>query len=233
MRWILGTACCAVVVILAGVTASPQVAGYLTSDVGSTPLTPPARTADAQAAFPLLQERNGDIVAWLSWPDTTIDYAVVQGSDNSRYLTQDAVGRNSADGAIFMDYRNNADFSDFSTVLYGHNLRSGAMFGGLGAFRDGAYAAQHATGRLDTPDGSYQLDLVATAVTDAWSDYYGYVFAGPAAKRDHLAMIRATATYWAGIAVSEADHLVILSTCTDATGDSRTVVVARRGERIT
>ncbi|MDR1449901.1 MAG: class B sortase [Propionibacteriaceae bacterium] len=174
-----------------------------------------------------LRTANKEIVAWLSWDGIDLDEPVAQGQDNVFYLTHNAFGEPSESGAVFSDHRARADFSDFNTVLYGHNMLSGAVFGRLADFLDPAYYAAHPTGWLDTPAGRQRLELVAAATTDARSFYYDYSFPSPADKRSHLTRLRESAALWSGDAVTESDRLVVLSTCANGGTSLRTVVVAR------
>ena len=72
--------------------------------------------------FKALKKINPDIIAWIRIPDTSIDYPVVQGNDDSYYLTHTFKKTEHVAGAIFLDSDNNADFSDDKNIIYGHNI---------------------------------------------------------------------------------------------------------------
>ena len=72
--------------------------------------------------FKALKKINQEIVAWIRIPDTSIDYPVVQGNDDSYYLTHTFKKTEHVAGAIFLDSDNNADFSDDKNIIYGHNI---------------------------------------------------------------------------------------------------------------
>jgi sortase B len=177
--------------------------------------------------FTPLQTANPDIAAWLTLDDTDIDYPVVQGKDNSYYLTRTAEKKNSKNGAIFLDYRANPDFSDFSSVLYGHHMKSGKMFAGLVKFKDKAFFDSHTTGTLYTPGKTYRLEIFAAAVTKPDSDYYNYAFVSPSERESHLRMIGETAKLYRDIGATEQDKILTLSTCSYEYKDARTVVLAK------
>ncbi|MCR5793722.1 MAG: class B sortase, partial [Solobacterium sp.] len=63
--------------------------------------------------------------------DTGIDFPVMQGSDNTEYLTKDPDGNYSVCGSVFLDCRNSADLSDPYNLVYGHHMRGQYMFGAL------------------------------------------------------------------------------------------------------
>lgn len=83
--------------------------------------------------FEMLKKLNPDIYAWIDIPNTDISYPVVQSAtDDSFYLDHDSDKKKSANGAIFSEHMyNDTTFDDNVTVLYGHNMKSGAMFGDL------------------------------------------------------------------------------------------------------
>lgn len=82
-----------------------------------------------------LQELSEDAVAWLTVDNTKIDYPVMQGKNNDEYINKDPFGNFSLSGSIFLDSRNSADFSDPYSILYGHHMEYGAMFGALDDFK--------------------------------------------------------------------------------------------------
>ena len=81
--------------------------------------------------FENLESINSDTVAWIRIENTSINYPVVQTSDNDYYLHKDFNKEYSTCGWIFMDFKNSENFIDMNTVLYGHNIKSGIMFSDL------------------------------------------------------------------------------------------------------
>ena len=88
--------------------------------------------------FAPLQAINPDIVAWLRIPGV-LEYPVVRGEDNSYYLNHTVQKTYNIAGSIFLDYRNERDFSDSKNIIYGHNMKDGSMFGGLKAYMDSEF----------------------------------------------------------------------------------------------
>lgn len=81
--------------------------------------------------FQKLLSINKDIVGWISIPELDLEYPITQGEDNEYYLHHAYNREESFAGSIFLDYRNTADFQDQNTILYGHNMLNGSMFGSL------------------------------------------------------------------------------------------------------
>ncbi|MBK6089106.1 class B sortase [Ruminococcus difficilis] len=115
-----------------------------------------------------LGELSDDAVAWLTIDNTSIDYPVMQGRNNEEYINKDPFGEFSLSGSIFLDSRNRADFSDPYSILYGHHMEHGAMFGALDDFIKQEYFDQHRTGTLITTSGQdYTIRLFAACKADA------------------------------------------------------------------
>lgn len=81
--------------------------------------------------FAALQTLNPDVLGWLYVEGVGISYPIVQTVDNDYYLDHTVEKQVNSSGAIFMDYKNAADFYDFNTFLYGHNMKNNTMFGAL------------------------------------------------------------------------------------------------------
>jgi len=93
--------------------------------------------------FPALKKRNSQIVAWISIPNMPVDYAVVKGNDNSYYLTHDALKKKSTSGAIFLDSKLKSDFTNADSIVYGHDMYDGSMFGSLIKYRNKPFRDKH------------------------------------------------------------------------------------------
>ena len=89
--------------------------------------------------FEELWALNEDVVAWLELPGTIINYPVAQGKDNNEYLRTLLDGTHHRFGTLFIDYRNEKDFSDENTIIYGHNIKAGDMFSILKNYREQSY----------------------------------------------------------------------------------------------
>jgi hypothetical protein len=99
-------------------------------------------------------------VAWIEIEGTNIDYPVMQATNNTWYLGHDYLGRDNIMGAIFLDYRNDSDFSDNVVVLYGHRTSGRLMFSDVAKYSDPEFFASHLDGWLLLRDGR-KLELSA------------------------------------------------------------------------
>ena len=72
----------------------------------------------------------------------------MQGESNLTFLNRDPYGNFSLSGSIFLDSRNSPDFTDGYSLLYGHHMEYGRMFGALDAYLDRDFAFGHRNGTL-------------------------------------------------------------------------------------
>ncbi|MBO4523816.1 class B sortase [Ruminococcus sp.] len=106
-----------------------------------------------------------EMVAWITIDGTNIDYPVMQGKDNTHFLNTDPCGEYSLTGSIFLDSRCSSDFSDEYSVIYGHHMDYGKMFGALDDFLNATYLESHSTGTLmlgRNGDKTYDLKVFAS-----------------------------------------------------------------------
>lgn len=174
-----------------------------------------------------LQALNPDVCGWLTIDGTHIDYPVVQGATNMDYVNRDVYGNFSLSGAVFLDSRSAVDFSDAYSVLYGHHMDNGAMFGDVAQFADADYFTQHTTGSLSLPGAAYRIELFACLRADAYDTalYTPDQYTGDtAALLDYIA---AQAVQQRDIGATPQDRLVALSTCAEAETNGRVVLVGR------
>ena len=108
-----------------------------------------------------------DQAAWITIDDTAVDYPVMQGKDNYEYLNRDPYGEFSLSGSVFLDAGNSSDFSDGYSLIYGHHMDHGAMFGALDAFREEGYFSTHRHGTLAARSGVYDLEIFSVCLADA------------------------------------------------------------------
>ena len=113
------------------------------------------------APFAELRAVNADVCAWVTLDGTGVDYPVVQGKDNLTYVNTDVYGNFSLAGTIFLDTRCAPDFAGGYSLLYGHHMVSGQMFGDLEKYQDAAFLREHRTGTLLLPDGACTLEMFA------------------------------------------------------------------------
>ena len=110
---------------------------------------------------------TGNMVAWLTIDDTNIDYPVMQGEDNNEYLNKDPFGNYALSGSIFLDRRNNPEFKDYYSLIYGHHMEHGMMFGAIDEYLNEDYFNSHRTGSLVVGKKTYKIRIFAVLECEA------------------------------------------------------------------
>ena len=180
--------------------------------------------------FDKLKSVNEDVVGWIyvdALPD--ISYPIVKGKDNQTYLHQTYEKNYNFAGTIFVDYENSGDFSDCNTLVYGHNMKNGSMFGHLKKFReDDKLYKQDKYFWILTPERNYRYEIITAYTTSVNSDTYT-LFKGPGEEFEkYLETIKG----YSEIKTDDTDltikdRIVTLSTCT-GNESTRFVVQGKR-----
>ena len=111
-----------------------------------------------------LQEQNPDIVGWLEITNTNINYPVLQGTDNSYYMTHNYKKENSKNGSIFLDANYNWNIPSNNLLIYGHNLGNGMMFQELLKYEQESFYQEHPVIRFTT--AKEDTELIQISVSD-------------------------------------------------------------------
>ena len=182
-----------------------------------------------EAGFDELKAANDDVIGWINVYGTNIDYPIVQAQDNWAYLSSDVFGNYSLTGSIFLDADNSADFSDFNSILYGHNMTPAVMFGTLKDFKDKTFFDEHAYGDLYYGGDHHGLVFARMIEADA---YDGLVFTpavtGKHDRQAYLSRLDSLTLYAReGIKVESKERILLLSTCSNVETNIRDILVAK------
>lgn len=166
-----------------------------------------------------LREISDEAVGWITLDDTTIDYPIMQSRNNIDYLNKDPKGNYSLSGSIFMDFRCAPDFTDAYSLVYGHHMSGGMMFGALDAYKDETYAAAHQTGTLYTLSGKFPVKVLGYYVTKTDCDE---IFR-PGEQIQRTDYLRNNGVYY--FAQNETANILALTTCKDPATTDRTALL--------
>lgn len=181
--------------------------------------------------FKTLQATNRDICGWITI-GSDLDQAVVQ-RDNTYYLTRDYMGQSNVNGAIFIDMQVDLRTRPSCYILYGHNMKTQAMFGMLRKYDNASYLREHPIITFNTQyeDGEYAIFSLTTISLNNGDRNYVQFFNLPnaigEARSTIIERLKDMSDYRISLDVDEDDQLLILVTCTGDDAERR-LVAARR-----
>lgn len=161
--------------------------------------------------------------AWITIPDTKIDFPVMYSGDNEYYLRRSYTGKYLYAGSIFLDGSCSPDFSGNCNVVYGHSMNNGSMFGSLKYFKNKKYFNNHNYGWLLTDNSSYYVDFFAVSIIPSTSAAYNT----ETSMKERMKLLKNGAAVWNDREISEDDKLLLLSTCSYEYNNARTVLVGQ------
>ena len=177
-----------------------------------------------------LEAVNPDIYAWIYIPNTNIDYPVLQRSgDNDYYLKHNLDGSRGKPGCIYTEDLNSKEFTDYNTVIYGHNMKSGAMFRTLHDFEDKSFFDNNQYVYIYTKDRTLVYKIFAAYTNDAKHILNSNDFTSEQGLSDYLEKVfkkaQAEGYLRDDVAVTGENAILTLSTCTTSS-DKRYIVQA-------
>ena len=182
--------------------------------------------------FDKLHEVNQDVYAWIDIPGMDIQYPILQHRYDDKYYLDHTIDYvEGYPGSIYTHTVNAKDFTDFNTVIYGHNMEFGSMFGTLKNYRDQDFFNEHREIKIYTPEEELDYEIFAAVVyddrliTDYFDDDEEYD------RQQYLDSILGNRDINSIIVsdydVTTDDHIITLSTCIYGEPEHRYLVVAK------
>ncbi|XOK62527.1 class B sortase [Paenibacillus elgii] len=168
---------------------------------------------EARAQFRTLLDVNPDVVGWLRIGNTAIDYPVVQGEDNAYYLNRNYKGEEASAGSIFLDFRNDIGKAQLNTVIYGHRMKDGSMFGDLKKFLKEDFFRDTLTFQYDTLYHSYRAEIFSAYPATADLNYIQTGFGSEQEYATFLQSLHERSLYKTDTVLGVEDRILTLSTC--------------------
>lgn len=196
---------------------------------------------DILPEYQKIHAENEDLVGWLQIDGTVINYPVMQSdseADSQFYLTHSFAKKKDKNGSLFMDYRNDYVERDTNIIIYGHNMKSGAMFGTLKKYLEQDYLEKHAKIRFDTiyERGTYEVIgafLSEVSYQDEYTfRYYNFLNARNESEFEAFCVnvMQLSALKKGILDAKYGDQLLTLSTCSSYTDEGRMFIIAKRIE---
>ena len=175
------------------------------------------------------KEKNDDVIGYLSIPNTSVDYPVMQTKDNPDfYLDHDINKKYDFKGTPYLSAYCDLEKSD-NLIIYGHNINGGRMFGELLKYRQKSFYEEHKHLYFDAKQEQlYEIFAVISVDVNAFT-YWKFVMAIDEADfNKFVSDVKARSLYETEITPEYGEQLLTLSTCDNGRGkDYRFVVFAK------
>ena len=181
--------------------------------------------------FKSLRRESKYIMGWLNM-GKLVDEPVMQ-QDDTFYLTHDAKGKENVNGAVFLDASIGIKTRPYTYILYGHNMKTGAMFGSLRNYENRNFYHTDPFITFDTmyEDGRYVIFAVGSISTEEYGrhyvDFHDLKSADREKRQSAIDALISASVFTCPIDVQVDDQILLLVTCTEKDQDRR-VVAARR-----
>lgn len=208
-------------------TSPPEVSVVPEPEVPEVPEQP---TLEEQALYlwdvdlAQLRQTNPDVLGWISIPGTQLDYPFLQGEDNQHYLNHTWQGKRNAAGSVFLECKVSADFSDFNTIIYAHNMKNGSMFGSLRQYRTQSHYETNPYIYIMDDSGLRRYEIFAAFEADVRGYTYRLDINTPEKKQAFLDYSAEQSVLQTKVEPTVEDSVITLSTCTGNGYDYRWVV---------
>lgn len=177
-----------------------------------------------QIDYAQLKSINEDFVGWLYYEPLELSYPIVRGNDNEYYTHYTFEKENNSSGAIFLDFLNRPNFQDFNTIVYGHNMRNGTMFGSLKKLlNDNSIIEENPYFYIFTEDKAFMYEIASVYITNSESKTYDLIETEED-QSNYIEYIKSVSTWTWGKDIVPQDKIVTLSTCHGLHSTNRTVV---------
>ena len=165
--------------------------------------------------FNALKRKNKDIVGWIYVNNTQVNYPFVQTGDNEHYLNYDIDNKSNIAGWIFADYRNDFDVLNSNTIIYGHNIKGGIMFGSIQNMFSNSYLSKEQNNYItfNTKNSNMKWKIFSMYRIPETIDYLKTEFYTKDEYRDFINMIQSRSNFSFDTPVTENDKILTLSTC--------------------
>ena len=176
------------------------------------------KKVDIPVDFDELKKVNSDVYAYIEIPGTKVSYPILQSADGSiDYLNTTLEKTEGLPGSIYTESINSRDFHENNTIIYGHDMNDGSMFGSLHDYDDENFFREHTKINIYLPDEAIQYHVYAAVVFDDRYIPESYNFDTLAERSRFIEDIRnfgqQPAYFNEEFAPTDKDSMITLSTC--------------------
>lgn len=184
----------------------------------------PLKNSNMQSSYKHLKSLNNDYVGWINISNTKVDYPIVKGADNSFYLNHNFLKSKSEAGSIFIDY-NSTPFTDRNTIIYGHYMKDGSMFGSFNQLLKDTDSNHRIFIALE--DKVIQYSIFSIYKEEANINSYQTFWINDTSYLEYLNNLQSKSILEFNLTLTPSDKILTLSTCSYNTPNGRLLIHAK------
>ncbi len=178
---------------------------------------------------------NQDLVGWVKIANTNLDVQVVQSNDNDYYLNRDFYGKTSRYGCPYLDFKNDPQYLDDNTVIYGHHMTDGLVFSNLDKYKTLEGYKESPIIEYSTLYETYHFKVFAAFVSNAHLDddngqFFNFIatdFSTDEKFSGFIKEVEKRSIFKTGVNVQPDDKIITLVTCSYEFDSARLVIMGR------
>lgn len=183
--------------------------------------------AKANVDFEKLQKANKDVVGWIQFETFSLSYPIAHDNGSNYYLTHTINKKENTSGSIYIPVQNSGDFNDTNTIIIGHNMKNGTMFGLLGRYKEKSYYQYNQYFYIYTPEGDRKYQIFSVYIGDEDGPAYSIYGSHSEEYGKFLQSLKKQSMYETGVEVGLEDKIVTLSTCVTSPKTKRLILHAK------
>ncbi len=202
----------------------------LANEVGTSYDNTAESSGEILPQYKSLYEKNSDLFGWLKIDGTVINYPVMHTPEDEEFYLHRAFDKSySENGTLFLSGNCHENCANF--IVYGHNMKSGNMFGTLTQYSRKSYWEKHKTITFDTLYEKGEYEILAAFYSKIGDEFQYYRYTDLTDEEffnAYISQVEKVKLYDTGVEVQYGDDLLTLSTCSYHTTDGRFIVIARK-----
>ncbi len=193
------------------------------------------KKVDIPIDFEELWAVNSDVYAYIEIPGTKVSYPILQSVDGSvDYLNTTLEKAEGLPGSIYTENVNSRDFHENNTVIYGHDMNDGSMFGSLHDYDDETFFRENSEILIYLPDEAIKYHVYAAVVFDDRYIPKSYNFDTLEDRTRFIEDIKnfgqQPAYFNEEFAPTDRDSMITLSTCISDQPSNRWLIIGVRDD---
>ena len=183
-----------------------------------------------------LQEENADVKGWIQIEDTSINYPLLQGTDNEFYIKNNYKKEEDKYGSIMINKNSDLKNKNSNVIIYGHNMLDDKMFQNLLKYTDKSFYDEHSIVKITTEEEEMQYQIMYAfksrvfykSEKNVFRYYQYYNFDNENQYNEYLENCKKIQLYDTGVSATYGEQILTLITCEYSQENGRMVVVAKR-----